>query len=113
MLPRSDLGRLDPRRDVKIRAEARVFFEPVLVVGFEPVRVSVPGGEMRGGALDLVVVFERVDAIIFGERVLQRLIQRVERRVADPEDVRAVFLQPVAELPVGMGEIGGNEDEIH
>ena len=64
MLPRADPGGLDPRCDVKIRAEARVLLQPVLIVGFKPVWVSVPGSEIGDGAVDLVVIFEGGDAVI-------------------------------------------------
>ena len=65
--------------------------------------MSVAGGEMRGGAEDLVAVFKRADAEIRGERVLARFIRRVLHRVADPEDACAVFGSRLQNCRQGRG----------
>ena len=64
------------------------------------------------GAIDLVVVLQRTDIVILGQRFLQPVLEAVVGRLADPQHVHAVAVQAVAEEGAGAREIGGNKDII-
>ena len=98
--------------DVEIRAELCVQLEPEFVHGFQPVDPAVFEGKEGHGAIDLVVVLQRTDIVVFGQRFLQPVLEAVVGRLADPQHVHAVAVQAVAEEGAGAREIGGNKDII-
>ena len=91
---------LEAAGDVEIGAQGGVAFQPVFVVGFQPVDAAILEGEERHGAVDLVVIFEAADLVVFVQAGLQLRLQLIIRLVADAQNVHAVVFQLPAELPV-------------
>ena len=112
-LPLRHLVDAGARRHVEVVAQTGVEREPVLIVRLDPVHLAVLVREVGDGAEDLVVVLERVNAVVLGEHVPELAGEIVVGGVAHAEHVHAVAAQCRAEVPVGLGELGGNEDKIH
>ena len=102
-----------PGGHVEIRAQTGVLLQPVFVHGFDPVDPAVAISKVGHGAIDLVVVLQTVHPVILRQRCLQRGLQAVIGRITDAQDPDAVSAQGCAELPVGMGKIGGDKNKIH
>ena len=108
-----DVLQLDAGGDVEVRSEAGVQFQPVFVVGLEPVDFAVFVGEPGDGPEGLVVVFHRGHVVVFREVCLQFGREGLIGGVADAEDIDTPAAETFAEIPVGLREIGGYEDEVH
>ena len=100
-------------RDIEVGPQPGVLLQPVFIHGFDPVDPAVPEGEIRRGAVNLVVILQRIHLIILRQRGFQRSFQAVIGRISDTQNVDAVPVQPVAELPVGMRKVWRDEHEIH
>lgn len=109
----SKIIRHDSRGDIEILPEPGVKPEPVLVVGFYPVDTSVSESQERDRAVDLVVVFERVNFVVFSQSIFNSYTERVVRSIANAKNGHTVAVQPVAEVPVILGEIRRNKYEVH
>ena len=99
--------------DVEIGAELRILFEPIFIVGFDPIDLAVLKGEESNGAENLVVIFERVYLVVFCERCLELGFERIVFCVADTENVDTVFVKSITEIPICVRKIRRNKDEIH
>ena len=98
--------------DVEIGAQGGVLLQPVLVVGFQEVDAAVFEDEEGHRAVDLVVILHVVHTVILGQRLAQLGAQAVIGLVPDAEDVDAVVVQLMAEVPVVFGKIRGHEDHV-
>ena len=107
------LIRLQAGRNVEIGAQAGILLEPVFIVGLEPVDLAVAERKVRDTAVDRIVVFQRIDFIVFSQRRFQVRMEIIKRRVADAEHVDSVLLQPNDKKAEDRREIGGNENKIH
>ena len=112
-LPLGHLRRACARSDVEVVAQTGILAEPVLVLRLEPVDLAVLPGEECDRTEDLVVVLQGGHPIVLVERVLDLLRHHVVGRVADAEHRGAVLAQAVAPVPVGVGELRRDEDDVH
>ena len=103
---------LETGLDVEVRAQGRIPLQPVLIVGFQPVDAAILEGEERHRPVDLVIILQTADLIVFVQAVLQLRLQLIIGLVADAQHVHAVIFQLPAELPVVGGEIGGDKDKV-
>ena len=103
---------LEAGSDVEIGAQGSVAFQPVFIVGLQPVDAAMLEGEEGHGAVDLVVVFQAVHLIVFVQAVLQLRLQLIIGLVADAQHVHAIVLQLPAELPVVGGEVRRDKNKI-
>ena len=103
---------LEAGGDVEVGAQGGVPLQPVLIVGLQPVDAAILEGEERHRAIDLIVVLEAADLVVFVQAVLQLRLQLIVGLVADAQHIHAVVLQLPAELPVVRREIGGDKDKI-
>ena len=90
----------------------RVLLEPVLIVGFKKIDASVFEGKERHGAVNLIVIFQGGDLVVFRQAAFEPEVQFVIGLIAYAEHVHTVTAQLVAELPVINGEVGGNEYNV-
>ena len=100
-------------RDVEIRAQLGIHFQPIFVVGLDPIDFAVVEGEVGDSTEHLVIVTEVVHAVILRQAVFQFPRNLVERRVADAQHIDTIAVQAVAEIPVGLGEMRADKDKIH
>ena len=100
-------------RDVEIRAQLGIHFQPIFVVGLDPIDFAVVEGEVADSTEHLVIVTEVVHAVILRQAVFQFPRNLVERRVADAQHIDTIAVQAVAEIPVGLGEMRADKDKIH
>ena len=98
---------------VEIVAQPGVLLQPVFVHRLDPVDLAVPEREVRHGAVDLVVILQRIHLVVFRQGTLEVVLQAVVGRIADAQHVDAVSTQPVAEVPIGVREVRRDEDEVH
>ncbi len=91
---------LKSRRDVKIRAEPGIPFQPVFVVGLQPVNPAVLISQEGNSPVDLVVIFQAVHLIIFIQAGLQILCELIVRLIPDSQNIHPVLFQFPAEQPV-------------
>ena len=91
----------------------RIALEPVFVVGFEPVDAPIFEGEERDGTHHLIVIGQRGDEVVFGQRLAHLVCELIIGRVTDAEDVDALFLQTVTEIPIDARELRGYKDKVH
>ena len=112
MPPLADVVGLDARAHVEVGAQACISFEPELVVRLNPVDVSVFPCKVAHGSVHLVVVGNAVDVIILRERSFQLRRECLLGCVANAEYPDAVLLQFIAKLPIFLGKIGRNKNEI-
>ena len=103
---------LEAAGDVEIGAQGGVAFQPVFVVGFQPVDAAILEGEERHRAVDLVVIFEAADLVVLVQAGLQLRLQLIIRLVADAQNVHAIVFQLPAELPVVRREVRRDKDKI-
>ena len=103
---------LEAGLDVEVRAQGRIPLQPVLVVGFQPVDAAILEGEERHRPVDLVIILQTADLIVFVQAVFQLRLQLIIGLVTDAQHVHAVIFQLPAELPVVGGEIGGDKDKV-
>ena len=82
-------------------------------VGFDPVYASIPESQECDGAIDLTVVFERIDFVILSQRVFNSFAQRVIRSIANAKNGDTIAVQSVTEMPVILREIRCNKNEVH
>ena len=100
-------------RDVEIRAQLGIHFQPIFVVGLDPIDFAVVEGEVGDSTEHLVIVTEVVHAVILRQAVFQFPRNLVERRVADAQHIDTIAVQAVAEIPVGLGKMRADKDKIH
>ena len=112
-LEAGDLADVRPGGDVEVRPQPGVLLQPVLVVGLQPVDLPVLEGEKGHGPEHLVIVLQGVHPVVLRQRVFQALLQGVVGAVPNAQDIDAPAAQAVAEVPIGVGELGGNKDKIH
>ena len=98
---------------MEVRAQTRVLLQPVFVIGFQPVDLPVFEGEEGHCPEHLAIILHIIHPVILRQSLLQRLLQLLIGRIADAQHINAVPAQPVAEVPIGMGELGGNKNKIH
>ena len=103
---------LEARLDVEVRAQGRIPLQPVLVVGFQPIDAAILEGEERHRPVDLVIILQTADLIVFVQAVFQLRLQLIIGLVTDAQHVHAVVFQLPAELPVVGGKIGGDKDKV-
>ena len=103
---------LEAGLDVEVRAQGRIPLQPVLVVGFQPVDAAILEGEERHRTVDLVIILQTADLIVFVQAVFQLRLQLIIGLVTDAQHIHAVVFQLPAELPVVGGEIGGDKDKV-
>ena len=113
VLDEADAVGLHAGRDIEVGTQAGVLLQPVLIQGFDPVDLAVFEGEESDSPEYLVIILQGRDLVILGQRALEAVLKIIIRGVADAQDIGAVAAQPVAEVPVGMGEIGGDKNKIH
>jgi len=111
--PKSKLMRDDSCGDVEILTELCVKLEPVLIVGFDPVNAAIPESQESNSPVDLAIVFERIDFVILSQRIFNSFAQRIIRSIANAKNGHTIVVQPVAEMPVILGEIRRNKYEVH
>ena len=99
--------------DMEICAEPGILFQPVFIIGFQPVNFPIFKGKKGHCAKHLTIILHAVHTVIFRQRPLQGLFQFVIRRIADAQHRNAVPAQPVAEIPIGTGKLWGNKNKIH
>ena len=95
---------LEARLDVEVRAQGRI--------PLQPVDAAILEGEERHRTVDLVIILQTADLIVFVQAVLQLRPQLIIGLVTDAQHVHAVVFQLPAELPVVGGEIGGDKDKV-
>jgi len=103
---------LEAGLDVEVRAQGRIPLQPVLIVRFQPVDAAILEGEERHRPVDLVIILQTADLVVFVQAVLQLRLQLIIGLVTDAQHVHAVVFQLPAELPVVGGEIGGDKDKV-
>ena len=103
---------LEAAGDVEIGAQGGIPFQPVFIVGLQPVDAAILEGEKRHSAVHLVVVFQTVHLVVLVQACLQLRLQLLVGLVADAQHVQAVVLQFPAELPVVRGEVGGDKNKV-
>ena len=103
---------LEATGDVEVGTQLGVLFQPVFVVGLQPVDAAVLVDEEGNSAVDFVIVFQTANLVVLVQAVLQIGVQLIIRLIADTQHVHAVVLQLLAELPVVCREIGGNKNDV-
>ena len=103
---------LEAAGDMEIGAQGGIPFQPVFIVGLQPVDAAILEGEKGHGAVHLVVVFQTVHLVVLVQACLQLRLQFLVGLVADAQHVQAVVLQLPAELPVVRGEVGGDKNKV-
>ena len=103
---------LEAAGDVEIGAQGGIPFQPVFIVGLQPIDAAILEGEKGHGAVYLVVVFQTVHLVVLVQACLQLRLQLLVGLVADAQHVQAVVLQFPAELPVVRGEVGGDKNKV-
>ena len=100
-------------RDVKIGAHLGIHFQPILVVGLQPVNLAVVEGKIRHGTQHFVVAAQVIHTIIFRQTMLELPGDLVKRRIADAQHIDPVAMQAFAEIPVRFGEMRADKHKIH
>ena len=103
---------LEAAGDVEIGAQSGIPFQPVFIVGLQPVDAAILEGEKGHGAVYFVVVFQTVHLVVLVQACLQLRLQLLVGLVTDAQYVQAVVLQLPAELPVVRGEVGGDKNKV-
>ena len=98
--------------DMEVRTQHRVVCDPVFVVALQPVDAAVLADKEGHGAVNLVVILQGADLVVFVQAALQPRREFVIGAVPDPQHAQAVVFQLAAEHPVVGGKIGGDEDEV-
>ena len=96
--PERKLIRLYACRYVEILSQLSVEFQPVLVVGFDPVNTAVLESKICDRTVDLAVIFHGIHFIILSQRSFQIIVQRIIRSITDAQNVGAVKVQSVTEI---------------
>ena len=99
--------------DVKVGAHLGIHFQPIFVVGFQPVDLTVMEGEIGHSPQHLIVIAQVVHAVILGQAMLELPGDLVKRCIADAQHIGAVAMQAFAEIPVGFGEMRADKHKIH
>ena len=63
--------------------------------------------------INLVIIFEIVNTVIFYQRVSEFVIEFIVRSVSYTEYIDAISLQTCTEMAVSLREMWGNENKIH
>ena len=109
----ADIFKLFSRRNVKICSQFCILFQPKFVVGFKPINFPVLETEKCNRLKNFFVVLQIFQKIIFRQRFFQLFAQIFKRRVTNSQNVDAVFVQPVAELPIMFRKIRRYKNKIH
>ena len=112
VLDAGNVGDLEAAGDVEVGAQLGVAFQPVFVVGFQPVDAAVFEDEEGHGAVHFVIVFQTGNLVVFVEAGFQFRFQFFIRLVADSQYVQAVLFQFTAEHPVVGGEVRRDKDKV-
>ena len=99
--------------DVEIRSQHGVMFQPVFIVGFQPVDLAVFKTEKSYGPKYLVIIFQGSNFVIFCQALFQFRGQVIIGGIADTQHVGSVLLQSVTPVPVGAGKLRGDKDKVH
>ena len=99
--------------DVEVLPQPGVLLQPVLVVALQKVNFSVFKGEIGNRTEHLVVILHAAHPVVFAQGVPELGVKLVVGRVADAQHVYPVGAQAHTEVPVAVGEGGGDKDEIH
>ena len=91
LLMRQDIG-IFHAVNVEIRTQFRFRQQPEFVVGHQPVDFSVTEREIGARAVNLVVILQIADDVVFRQNVFQFLLNGLIGFVADSQNVHAVFL---------------------
>ena len=65
ILNAGDIAYLETACDVEIRSQLRVPFQPVLIVGFQPVNAAVLEDEKCHSPVYFVLIFQAADLVVF------------------------------------------------
>ena len=87
-------------------------YQPVLVIGLQPVDAAILEGEEGHGTVNFVIVFHGTDLVILGQALLQLGHQLIIGLITNTQHIHAVVAQFTAELPIIGGEIRGNKNKI-
>ena len=97
---------------MEVGAQGSVPFQPVFIVGLQPVDAAMLEGEEGHSAVDLIVIFQTAHLVVFVQAVLQLRLQLIIGLVADAQHIHAIVLQLPAELPVVGGEVRRDKNKI-
>ena len=111
--PLSDLIRGNARGNMEIGSQPCVLLQPVFIVGFQPVNLSILKGKERHCPEDLIIILQGGNTIILRQTGSERWVERVILLIPDPQHPHAQLIQTVAELPVCLGKVWRNKNKIH
>ena len=87
-------------------------FQPILIVGFQPINLAVFIGKEGNSAEHFIIIFQVGNLIILVQGLPQLMQQVIIRTVANAQHMHAIILQFCAELPVGSRKVWGNKNKI-
>ena len=100
---------LDAGGHVEVCPEAGVLFQPVLVVGFNPVNLAPLVGKPGHGPVHFLVVAQIVYLVVVAQALPELPGQVLVVGVRNTQHIDAVGLEAGAEMPVGLRKMGGDE----
>ena len=98
--------------DIEIRPQLSILLQPVFVIAFQPVNPPVFEGKKGNRTIDLIIIFQTANLVIFVQAVFHILIQLLIRFIANAQYAHAVFLQLFTEFPIICWEIRGKKYKI-
>ena len=89
--------------DVEVFPEPCIGDKPVLVMGIQPVYLSVFEGKKGNGPVYLVIVLQRIYPVILGEGLHEHGRQFVIGRISDAKNIDALPFQAATKVFVALG----------
>ena len=86
--------------------------QPILVIALQKVNLTVLMYKESNRAIDLVIVFKIIYAVILGKRISEFFPEFKVRAIAYAENVEAVVCKLATKFPVINGEIWRNKDKV-
>ena len=100
-----DLVGFESGRDVEVRPERGIQFHPVLVIGLDPVDLSVLAGEITHRPDHLVIIPHVLYSVVLGQSIFQPVAQAVVGSIPDSEYIDSIVMEPFTESFVGSRKI--------
>ena len=97
---------------MKFGAQFGITHQPVFIVGFQPIDLTVAEGKISNRAVNRLIIFQRIHLEILGKALLQLRAKLLIGLIANAQHVHAVILQLAAEHPIVGRKIGGNKYNI-
>ena len=98
--------------DIKICAQFCIPFQPILIIGFQPINTTMLKGQKCHSPIYFILILQTADLIIFIQAILQFLCQLIIRLIPNSQYIHSIVFQLPAKLPIVCRKIGRDKNKV-